>query len=64
MLNKELKENITGTIYHRRYPVTKISGLWIRVGFNTDPDLAFFVNVDPDPDDQKFIVENFLNIFL
>ncbi len=23
--------------------------LWIRIGFNADPDLAFFFNVDPDP---------------
>jgi hypothetical protein len=24
--------------------------LWIRTGFNADPDPAFFVNADPDPD--------------
>jgi hypothetical protein len=32
------------------YPV-----LWIRIGFNGDPDPAFFVNADPvqDFDDQK-----------
>ena len=24
--------------------------LWIRIGFNADPDLAFYRNADPDPD--------------
>jgi hypothetical protein len=25
--------------------------LWIRIGFNTDPDSAFYINADPeDPD--------------
>jgi len=35
------------------------SVLWIRTGFQADPDPAFLVNVDPDPrfDEQK--LENF-----
>ncbi len=24
--------------------------LWIRIGFDADPDPAFLVNADPDPD--------------
>ncbi len=31
--------------------------LWIRIGFNADPDPSFQVNADPDPqgfNDQKF----------
>ncbi len=24
--------------------------LWIRIGFNAGPDLAFYLNADPDPD--------------
>ncbi len=28
--------------------------LWIRTGFNADPDPAFYLNVDPDPDHQTF----------
>ncbi len=24
--------------------------LWIRIGFNADPDPVFYLNVDPDPD--------------
>jgi hypothetical protein len=23
--------------------------LWIRIGFNADPDSAFYLNTDPDP---------------
>jgi hypothetical protein len=26
--------------------------LWIRVGFNANPDPAFFLNADPDPESQ------------
>ncbi len=26
-----------------------VAVLWIRIGFNADPDPAFFVNADPDP---------------
>jgi hypothetical protein len=26
--------------------------LWIRTGFNADPDPAFYLNVDPDPGSQ------------
>jgi hypothetical protein len=24
--------------------------LWIRIGFNADPGLAFYINADDDPD--------------
>jgi hypothetical protein len=24
--------------------------LWIRIGFNADPDPAFYLDADPDPD--------------
>jgi hypothetical protein len=24
--------------------------LWIRIGFNVDPDPGFYLNTDPDPD--------------
>ncbi len=27
--------------------------LWIRIGFNADPDLALYLNEDPDPDPTK-----------
>ncbi len=26
--------------------------LWIRIGFNADPDPAFYLNSDPDPGSQ------------
>ncbi len=28
----------------------KRTGLWIRIGFNADPDPAFYLSADPDPD--------------
>jgi hypothetical protein len=29
--------------------------MWIRIGFNADPDPAFYLNADRDPDpDQTF----------
>jgi hypothetical protein len=30
--------------------LNKIPVLWIRIGFNTDPDPAFYLTADPDPD--------------
>jgi hypothetical protein len=27
--------------------------LWIRIGFNADPDLALYLNEDPDPDPRS-----------
>ncbi len=29
--------------------VQSLAVLWIRIGFNMDPDLAFYLNADPDP---------------
>jgi hypothetical protein len=26
--------------------------LWIHIGFNADPDPAFYLNADPNPDSQ------------
>ncbi len=28
----------------------KIAVLWILIGFNAEPDPAFYINADPDPD--------------
>ncbi len=33
--------------YRYRYSV-----LWIRIGFNEDPDLVFYLNADMDPDQE------------
>jgi hypothetical protein len=35
--------------------------LWIRIGFNADPDPAFYLNADPDPGSQTKAIHADLN---
>jgi hypothetical protein len=37
---------------YRTYASAKFRVLWIRIGFNADPDPAFYINADPDPRSQ------------
>jgi len=38
--------------------------LWIRVGFNADPDPAFYLNADPDPDPGQTFKSQKVDFFL
>ena len=38
--------------------------LWIRVGFNADPDPAVYLNADPDPDPGQTFKSQKVDFFL
>ncbi len=41
---------VTGQLLSSLENITeKISVFWIRIGFNADPDTAFYLNADPHP---------------
>ncbi len=38
--------------------------LWIRIGFNADLDLAFYLNADPDPDLGQTFKSQKMNFYI